>query len=287
MAEKGLGAGLGALFGSAALEADAVECVFLPISKVEPGMMQPRKYFDDLALTELSDSIAEHGVIQPLTVRKIASGNYQIIAGERRWRAARMAGLSQVPARIVEADDRKAMVLALVENLQREDLNPLEEADGYRRLIEEFGLTQEEAAEKAGKSRPAVANALRLLSLPEEVKSFVESGELSAGHARTLLSLKENEELVLLAAKKITEEKLSVRETEKLVKRLQRQPKPKEEKNEMKVDYIGDVERRLSSALGRGVKIVEGRKKGRIEIEYYDPDDLEIMIEALEKLNNK
>lgn len=286
MAEKGLGAGLGALFGTAALEADTVECVFLPISKVEPGMMQPRRKFDETALCELADSIAEHGIIQPLTVRKIASGNYQIIAGERRWRAARMAGLSQVPARIVEADDKKAMELALVENLQREDLNPLEEADGYRRLIEEFGLTQEEAAERAGKSRPAVTNALRLLTLPEKARELVESNELSAGHARALLSLRENDELLIKAAIKVVTEKLSVRETEKLVKRLMKQPKQKEDEDEVKVDYIGDVERRLSAALGRGVRIVEGRKKGRIEIEYYNADDLEVVIESLEKLKH-
>lgn len=278
MAERGLGSGLGALFGSAALEADTVECVFLPISKVEPGMIQPRKRFDDDAMAELSDSIAEHGIIQPLTVRKIASGNYQIIAGERRWRAARMAGLAQVPARIVEADDKKAMVLALVENLQREDLNPIEEADGYRRLIEEFGLTQEEAAVRAGKSRPAVTNALRLLNLPEGIKPLVEDGDISAGHARAILALNDSE-LMIAAAQKISNEKLSVRETEKLVKRMLKQPKEKaEENNIIKVDYIGDVERRLSSALGRGVKIIEGRRKGRIEIEYYDADDLETVI---------
>ncbi len=287
MAEKGLGAGLGALFGSAALEADAVDCVFLPIAKVEPGIMQPRKNFNEEALAELADSISEHGIIQPLTVRKLASGSYQIIAGERRWRAARLAGLSQVPARIVEADDRKAMELALVENLQREDLNPLEEADGYRRLIEEFGLTQEEAAGRAGKSRSAVTNSLRLLNLPETVKTYVEDGELTAGHARALLSLHENEALMLEAAKRTATEKLSVRETEKLVKRLMRTPARKPQTQGFKVDYIGDVERRLSSALGRGVKIVEGRKKGRIEIEYYDPDDLELMIDALYSLKTK
>jgi len=287
MAEKGLGAGLGALFGSAALEADAVDCVYLPISKVEPGIMQPRKQFDEASLAELADSISEHGVIQPLTVRKLGSGSYQIIAGERRWRAARMAGLKQIPVRIVEADNRKAMELALVENLQREDLNPLEEADGYRVLIEEFGLTQEEAAERAGKSRPAVANALRLLSLPDGVKKYIFAGELSAGHARALLALRENEDLLLKTSEKVISGRLSVRETEALVKKAAKQ-KPKDEekqKNVVSVDYKGDVERRLSENLGRRVKIVGGQRKGRIEIEYYGSDDLEMIIDTLGRIN--
>ena len=220
MLEKGLGTGLGALFGAAAYDAESVDCVFLPISKVEPAVKQPRRMFDEQALAELADSIAEHGIIQPLTVRKLASGSYQIIAGERRWRAARLAGLTQVPARIIEADDRKAIELALVENLQREDLNPLEEAEGYKALIEDFGLTQEEAAERAGKSRPAVANALRLLLLPEEVRTLLEKGELSAGHARALLALKDNEPQLINAARKVAAEKLSVRQTEELSRRL-------------------------------------------------------------------
>ncbi|MBQ4370557.1 MAG: ParB/RepB/Spo0J family partition protein [Oscillospiraceae bacterium] len=284
MLEKGLGTGLGALLGAAAYDAENVECVFLPISKVEPAIKQPRRIFNESALNELADSIAEHGIIQPLTVRKLPSGSYQIIAGERRWRAARLAGLTQVPARIIEADDRKAIELALVENLQREDLNPLEEAEGYKALIEDFGLTQEEAAEKAGKSRPAVANALRLLALPEEVKLLLEKSELSTGHARALLALKENEPQLISVAKKVAAEKLSVRQTEELARRLSKQKPLKRKVKAPFVDYIADLERHLTENLGRKIRIVDGKKKGRIEIEYYGNEDLEKILEALEKL---
>lgn len=275
----GLGTGLGAIFGDLAMEAD--DFIHLPISKVESNADQPRKRFEETALAELSDSIREHGVISPITVRKLESGYYQIIAGERRWRASRMAGLSEVPCRIIEADDRKVMEIALIENLQREDLNPLEEAEGYKTLIGEFGLTQDEAAKRVGKSRPAVANAMRLLGLPDEVKVFLENGELSAGHARAILQKKSEKEQLELA-KKVIQEGLSVRQTE-----VRATKKEKVEKGAVEkpfVNYTAEVEDRLSKSLGRRVKIVAGRKQGRLEIDYYDADDLEVVIKALETL---
>lgn len=281
MAQRGLGAGLGALFGDAALEAGRMECVFLPITKVEPSAGQPRKYFDELAITELAESIEKHGIIQPLTVRKQASGRYQIVAGERRWRAARQAGLSEVPCIIIEADDRLSTEIALIENLQREDLNPIEEAEGFRTLIEDYKLTQEEAASRVGRSRPSVANALRLLSLPSEIKDFLEQGILSAGHARAILMLPKNTQLDF--ARKVIEGGLSVRQSESLAKKLSKE-KPVTKTSLSGVDYIVEVETRLTKSLGRKVKIVGGKKKGRFEIEYYDSDDLELVIEALESL---
>ena len=280
MAPKGgLGTGLGAIFGDAALESE--DFIHLPISKVESNADQPRKRFEETALSELSDSIREHGVISPLTVRKLDSGYYQIIAGERRWRAARMAGLVEVPCRIVEADDRKVMEIALIENLQREDLNPLEEAEGYKTLVNEFGLTQEEAAKRVGKSRPAVANAMRLLGLPVEIKEFLEQGVLSAGHARAILQKKTEKEQIALA-EKVIKDGLSVRETEVRANKKEKTEKPAPPKPF--VDYTEEVENRLTKSLGRKVKIVAGRKKGRLEIDYYDLDDLDVVIRALESL---
>ena len=284
MSEKGLGTGLGALLGDAALDTEERDGIFLPISQVEPALGQPRKRFDEAAIAELAESIARYGVIQPLTVRRLDSGYYQIIAGERRWRAARLAGLREVPVRIIEATDAEAMELALVENLQREDLNPIEEAEGFQTLIETYGLTQDEAATRVGRSRPAVANALRLLNLPAELRELVEKSELSAGHARALLALKdENAQLKL--AQRIIEKELSVRQTEMLVRDMTKPPKPEPEKP--LVDYVGAVETRLTRALGRKVRLVTGKKKGRFEIEYYGADDLEVLIEALEKLGGK
>ena len=224
MAKKknyGLGTGLDALFGE---EPPVSSPETLPISKVEPRTGQPRTQFDEPALQELADSIAQHGLLQPITVRKLDGGYYQIIAGERRWRAARLAGLTEVPVRIVEADDRKAQELALVENLQREDLNPLEEAKGYRALMEDFGLTQEAVSQSVGKSRPAVANALRLLSLPTPIAEMLEKGLLSTGHARALLPI-QDQALQLEAARQVTEKGLSVRQTEALAASLLRAPK--------------------------------------------------------------
>lgn len=283
MTPKGLGTGLEALFGEAALESNGMECVLLPITKVEPGAQQPRKYFDELALDELAESIGRHGIIQPLTVRKQKSGRYQIIAGERRWRAARQAGLPEVPCIVIEADDGLAAELALIENLQREDLNPIEEAEGFRVLIEEYGLTQEEAAERVAKSRPAVANALRLLSLPTEIMDFLEQGIISAGHARAALKLPKSQQLDF--ARKIIRDEMSVRQAEALAKKLSKgEEKTEEKKTAYAVNYIGEVETKLTKSLGRKVKIVGGRKKGRFEIEYYDSDDLEQVINALESL---
>lgn len=287
-AKKGLGTGLDVLFGDSSREEEKPQGVLeLPIAKVEPRDNQPRTVFDEEALSELAESIREYGVIQPVTVRKLDSGYYQLIAGERRWRAARLAGLTEIPARVIEADDKLTTELALVENLQREDLNPVEEAQGYRTLMEEYGLTQDEAAQRVGKSRPAVANALRLLSLAPEVLQFVEQGLLSAGHARALVTVKP-EELQIDAARQVMKNGLSVRRTEELAKRLMRAPKPEaEDDGAIRVDYSAEVTRRLERALGRRVLLSENGKKGRIVLEYYGADDRERLIEALAGLNKE
>nr|WP_325221366.1 ParB/RepB/Spo0J family partition protein [uncultured Oscillibacter sp.] len=278
---SGLGRGLGALLGDDVLKPEAAGNLYLPISQVESYSAQPRKLFDEDALAELADSIREHGVIQPLTVRKLSSGYYQIIAGERRWRAARMAGLTEIPAVVIEADDQKAAELALVENLQREDLNPMEEAAGYQSLIQTYHMTQEEAARRVGKSRSAVANAMRLLGLQPGVRKLVEEGTLSAGHARALLPL--SPALQTKAAEAVVQSQLSVRQTEALAKRMLAEPKEEPELPEppKEVDYAAEAQQSLSSRLGRGVRIVTGRKKGRIELEYYGLDDLNDLLEAL------
>ncbi len=281
--KKGLGKGLGALiqdYSDEPLEKSAYQ--LLPIYKVEPNPDQPRRDFDEEELQALADSIAVHGIIQPLTVRETAGGYYQIIAGERRWRAARLANLSDVPAVIIEADDKKAMELALIENLQRQDLNPVEEALGYRSLIEEYGLTQEDAANRVGKSRPAVANALRLLSLCPDVLEKLRLGELSAGHARAILSLKE-EKKQLEAARKIIALSLSVRQAETLCRNMGKEASPKKQEV-FAVDYVAECEKSLSKHLGRGVKIVNGKRKGRFELEFYGQEDLQNLLDALMKL---
>lgn len=276
---KGLGKGLGALLGS--FDEPELDSPYrlLSIHKVEPNPNQPRRDFDEEELQALSESIALHGVIQPLTVRETDKGFYQIIAGERRWRAARMAGLDEIPAVIVEADDKKAMELALIENLQRQDLNPVEEALGYRSLMDDYGLTQDEAAGRVGKSRPAVANALRLLNLSPAVLEKVRTGELSAGHARAVLTIK-SEKQQQQAAQKIIALGLSVRQAELLCRNMTR------EKGEMpyiplKVDYIGECEKSLSKHLGRGVRIINGKRKGKFELEFYGAEDLEVLLSAL------
>ena len=277
---KGLGKGLGALLGD--LEDPVRESgpyKLLPIHKVEPNPDQPRRDFDDAELEALSESISVHGILQPLTVRELSSGYYQIIAGERRWRAARMAHLSEVPVIIVEADDKKAMELALIENLQRQDLNPVEEALGYQSLMDEYGMTQEEAAGRVGKSRPAVANALRLLNLTPAVLEKVRTGELTAGHARAVLTLK-NEKLQQQASQKIIALGLSVRQAELLCKNMTREPRP-QPRITLEVDYIGECEKNLSKHMGRGVKIVNGKRKGRIELEYYGGEDLQVLLDTL------
>ena len=278
---SGLGRGLGALLGDDVLKAETTGSLYLPISQVESCSSQPRKHFDEAALAELADSIRQHGIIQPLTVRKLASGYYQIIAGERRWRAARIAGLHEVPVIVMEADDRKAAELAMIENLQREDLNPMEEAAGFQALMEQHHMTQEEAAQRVGKSRSAVANALRLLSLTPAVAKLVEEGTLSAGHARALLPL--SPALQEKAAEAVISGGLSVRQTEALAKRLSAEKKDKPAAP-TGVDYAAEAQKELSSKLGRGVRIVTGRKKGRIELEYYDLDDLNDLLEALATL---
>ena len=282
---KGLGKGLGALMGDFAAETPAAgksPYQLLPIHKVEPNPDQPRRDFDPEELQSLADSIATHGVVQPLTVRELSSGYYQIIAGERRWRAARMADLREIPAVIIEADDRKVMELALIENLQRQDLNPVEEALGYQTLMQEYGLTQEDAAKQVGKSRPAVANALRLLNLPEKVLEMVRAGELSAGHARAVLSLKTVKQQEL-AAQKIAALGLSVRQAELLCKNMGKEPAPVKEPT-LAVDYVAECEKSLAKQLGRGVKIVNGKRKGRFELEFYGQEDLQVLLDALMKL---
>ena len=282
--QKGLGKGLGALLGDFSdepIEKSAYQK--LPIYKVEPNPDQPRRDFDEEELQALADSIQEHGIIQPLTVRELRSGYYQIIAGERRWRAARLANLAEIPVVIIEADDKKAMELALIENLQRQDLNPVEEALGYRSLMDDYGLTQEEAAKRVGKSRPAVANALRLLGLAPEVLEKVRYGSLSAGHARAVLVLK-TEKKQQEAAQKIIALGLSVRQAELLCKNMSKEPAPVKDEPVLKVDYVAECEKLLSKHLGRGVKIVTGKKKGRFELEYYGEEDLQVLLDALLKL---
>ena len=281
--QKGLGRGLGALLGDfeeTAQESSAYR--LLPIYKVEPNPDQPRQDFDEEELQTLADSISVHGVIQPLTVRETAGGYYQIIAGERRWRAARLAGLNEIPAVVIEADDKKAMELALIENLQRQDLNPVEEALGYQTLMEDYGLTQEQTATQVGKSRPAVANALRLLALCPEVLELLRKGELTAGHARAVLTLK-SEKKQLEAAKKIIALGMSVRAAETLCKNMAKEPTP-EKKEVFAVDYVAECEKNLSKHLGRGVKIVNGKRKGRFELEFYGQEDLQNLLDALMKL---
>ena len=255
----------------------------LPLHKVEPNPDQPRRDFDEEELEALADSIANHGLIQPLTVREMPNGYYQIIAGERRWRAARIAGLSEIPAVILEADNKKTMELALIENLQRQDLNPVEEAMGYHSLMSDYGLTQEETAAQVGKSRPAVANALRLLSLNPEVLLMVRNGQISAGHGRAVLSLK-SEKMQLEAAKKIANLGLSVRQAELLCKNMAKEPTHTQQPLTLAVNYVAECEKALSKQLGRGVKIINGKRKGKFELEFYGQEDLQVLLDALMKL---
>lgn len=285
--KKGLGAGLDVLFGANDFDETEGELLTLPISKVEPRKEQPREYFDEQALAELANSIAQYGLIQPITVRKLDSGYYQIIAGERRWRASRLAGLDEVPVRVIEADDRLTAELALVENLQREGLNPIEEAKGYRTLIEAHGLTQDEVAKSVGRSRPAVTNALRLLSLSPKVLEMVEKGKLSAGHARALLTVSEADKQ-LDAANEVIRKSYSVRKTEQLASRLSKEAKSEPSKaTGISVDYAAEVSEQLSKLLGRRVKLTDGKKTGRIELEFYGADDREALINALKKLKTE
>lgn len=283
--KKGLGRGLGALLGDTALqtEENAADPARISIYKIEPNPLQPRKQFDELELQALADSITANGLIQPLALRRLPNGYYQIIAGERRWRACRLAGLEEVPAVILEADEQKAMELALIENLQRQDLNPVEEALGYQSLMQDYALTQEQVAQQVGKSRPAIANALRLLQLPKEILDVLASGALSAGHARALLQL-QDAHLQAIAAQKITALDLSVRQAERLCKQMSHEVAPKAEPEAaapLEVDYIAECEAALSRQLGRGVKIINGKRKGRFELEFYGQEDLQRLLELL------
>ena len=272
---KGLGRGLEAIFAE---EVPAQNTpVGIRLSDIEPNPRQPRQDFEPVALEELAQSIRENGIITPITLRKTGD-TYQIIAGERRWRASRLAGLTEIPAIVLDVDENTAYALALIENLQREDLNPMEEAEGYRRLTQELGLTPEQAALRVGRSRPAVANALRLLSLPKSVEALLREKQLSAGHARALLPL-EREEVMLKAAQTILEQQLSVRQTEALVKQLQKTPADKPEKTPD--IYVQDLERAMAAFTGHKITIKHGEKKGKITIEYYGNEDLEAVCEAL------
>lgn len=275
----GLGKGLDALFADNFTGGDGSGVLTVRVSDIEPNRDQPRKDFNDESLAELADSILQHGVLQPLIVRELPQGGYQIIAGERRWRASRMAGIKEVPVLLRDYTDRQVMEIALIENLQREDLNAFEEALGYQSLMEEYGLTQEEVAKRVGRSRPAIANALRLLALPGEVAEMVRKNELSAGHARAILAAPEDIDKLTIA-KRVVSQGLSVREAEKLAAAAKAaaeqplQPKP-EPKKAARPAYCDEVQIALQAELGRKVKITQsGKKKGTIEIEYYSPEDL-------------
>ncbi len=285
-AKGGLGKGFGALLGESLMAGEGEESGVstLPMTLIEPNSAQPRKNFDPEAMRELTHSIAMHGVVSPITVRRAGDGYYQIIAGERRWRAARSAGLTEIPALVIEADDKTVMELALIENLQRQDLNPIEEAQGYHSLMEEYGLTQEQVAERVGKSRPAVANALRLLSLPAEAQQMLADGTLSAGHARAVLAIKDESLRTHEALEKMAG--MSVRQAEKFAKGLCRPAeKPKEQAAPFAADYSADLAARLEGALGRRVRIEHGKTSGTVSLEFYGDEDLERLAEALEKLS--
>lgn len=287
MAKKGLGTGLEALLGDAAADNTARDFEYIPLTRIEPKEEQPRTVFEQDALAELTESVREHGVLSPIMVRSIGDNRYEIIAGERRWRAAREAGLSEVPARVVIADDKKALELAMVENLQREDLNPLEEARGYKALMDEFNMTQEEVARSVSKSRPSVANSMRLLALPDELKELMlrPDRNLSAGSARALLALKSEEDMKK-AAHMVVENAMSVREVEALVKKFGREKSvSRGEQRGREIDYLLEAEKQLTSLFGRRVKIKplrgKERGKGKIEFEYYDPDDFDALFDTL------
>ena len=280
MAKKmsGLGKGLGALM----LENSTQEMLTeneLPINEIIPNRDQPRKTFDEAALEELAESIKQHGVLQPLLVRPIPSGVYQLVAGERRWRACRMAGLNKVPVVIKELTDTETMEIAIIENLQREDLNPIEEAEGLQALIDKCGYTQEEVAASVGKSRPAIANSLRLLRLPQEVRDMTKNGEISAGHARALLAF-DNDAMMLEAAKNIVSKKMTVRDVERLAK-IKETNEPRRRRTRRRDSFYDEVELSLSETLGRKVKVYTGRGSGTLEIEFYSQEDLKTLANKL------
>lgn len=280
MAKKmsGLGKGLGALM----LENSTDEMLTeneLPINEIIPNRDQPRKTFDEAALEELAQSIKQHGVLQPLLVRPIPSGGYQLVAGERRWRACRIAGLNKVPVVIKELTDTETMEIAIIENLQREDLNPIEEAEGLQALIDKCGYTQEEVAVSVGKSRPAIANSLRLLRLPQEVRDMTKNGDISAGHARALLAF-DNEAMMLEAAKNIVSNKMTVRDVERLAK-IKETDEPRRRRTRSRDSFYDEVELSLSETLGRKVKVYTGRGSGTLEIEFYSQEDLKELANKL------
>ena len=286
--ERGLGKGLGALLGDSSLQAQESGSVYLPIAQVEPGLNQPRKQFDETALNDLADSIREHGIIQPLTVRRLSSGYYQIIAGERRWRAARIAGLKKVPVVIKEYSEDEIFTIALIENIQRQDLNPIEEAVAYQKLIQELKLKQDEVAEKVSKSRTAITNSMRLLKLDPRVQQMLIDEMISEGHGRALIPITDGDEQFTLAMR-VFDEKLSVRETEKLIKKLQEEKnhptEPEEEKKKDDSFIYKEIEEKLKKVLGTKVEIKrKANNTGKIEIEYYSIDELERIIEMMENV---
>lgn len=282
MKKGGLGKGLSAIFIENESE-DSNSTVTLKISEIEPNREQPRREFDEKALAELADSISQHGVLQPLLVRPLLSGGYQIVAGERRWRASRMAGLTEVPVVIRELTDSETMELALIENLQREDLTAIEEAKGYKQLMDRYALTQDEVARVVGKSRPAVANVLRLLNLPDEILSLVNAGRISAGHARTLLSFKDPGEMDK-AARLVSTQDISVRDLERLAKRVNKESaQPQQGTKEKKLSYYEEVELALKEHLGRRIRVSGTNEKGTLEIEFYGKEDLQDLAQMLEK----
>ncbi len=270
--QSGLGKGLGALLLENATD-EMVTTNTLPLNEIMPNKEQPRKTFDEGALLELADSIRQHGVLQPLLVRPLPSGGYQLVAGERRWRASRMAELKEVPVVIKELSDTETMEIAIIENLQREDLNPIEEAEGLQALIDRCGFTQEAVAISVGKSRPAIANSLRLLKLPQEVRDMTRNGDISAGHARALLAF-DNEAMISEAAKKIVENNLTVRDVERLAKMKEKENNVPVKRSKRRDSFYDEVELSLSEALGRKVKVYNGRGKGTLEIEFYSAEDL-------------
>lgn len=293
MANKSLGRGLSALFGEENLDPSVpkpdTETVHpkggfrsIPLRRIEPNRSQPRREFDESSLQELENSIRIHGVLAPITVRRGENGYYQIVAGERRWRAARRAGLDSIPAMVIDADDQTMMELALIENLQREDLNPMEEAEGYRALVDRFGMTQDTVAERVGRSRSAVANSLRLLTLNDDVRSMVAEGKLSSGHARAVLAV-QDEGKRMEAAQLMAETGMSVRQAEAYVKKLNKKPAAVVPKmpEEFQVDYYAELQKKLEGSLGRRVHIENKKNKGRIELEYYGDEDLERLVNAL------
>lgn len=280
--KSGLGKGLDAIFAENDTETGLSSTIMLRLDEIEPNRAQPRKEFSEEALTELADSIAQHGIIQPLLVRPLMGGGYQIVAGERRWRASRRAGLSEIPVVVKELTDNQVMELALIENLQREDLTPIEEALGYQTLIDSYGFTQEAVAKSMGKSRPAITNSLRLLQLPHEVLEFLKNGVISAGHARALLALNDEKSMVRLA-KKIEKDTLSVRELERLVKlAIKQKPENIAIRTKSKMQYYQEVELALHDYLGRKVTVEGTKKRGVLQIEFYGEEDLAELIKTIQ-----